>query len=649
MSANGYDVAAEAPIVNTYVPINFGELYRIGAAQKAAVDEAVEDLNTAVTTFGEFRSPSKIDTENYYKNSIGKFTDLIEAASSNPDLMKDAGFRAQLQSRINGLDYTALSMLKESADMQRLGIKTRAQMESEGRYNRDWDKSDIPNYDTLGTGRVFDDITPIRWMSANELSNAYFNDLKASSLGSVWKDGVKYNRTGITYDTLYDISSARFNDLVNTPQGKEYYNQFLQQYGNADDAREAFVTMIADSQRDRIVNQDTVDPYWLAMAKTNSKGTNNITSLNPTRLDFLNDVVYKSKKKKFGNRFGDYRNYIESLIEKYPDTDISKNAKQGLRNIDNMLSRMQEYNNMAQQYDTYYKMTGDTNAYNNAIIADAQAKNLESRLLGLANKQIMKKEFERVANFSADNKNKNDYSREGYLGGVKAALNLIKGDVGLMEKDDMLTGIGGIYDIITDQTGGKHISYSFNDSNGFILPETAFQIATETSAPEIKKRAGLFRDDSFPLKELIESGSIPDVQFIPDNKIMKIDPETFALSGKIRIPKESIQAAFGTGMWTKEGWFNGTLDPYVLWFGTQSTNTAMKEYFNAKQVTESVGEDGKEYYELDILKTLPPIDITSEYWQRIDQRWHGGSETGIGGASQAKEEYNTSAQQTLGY
>jgi hypothetical protein len=90
-------------------------------------------------------------------------------------------------------------------------------MESEGRYNRDWDKSDIPNYDTLGTGRVFDDITPIRWMSANELSNAYFNDLKASSLGSVWKDGVKYNRTGITYDTLYDISSARFNDLVNTP------------------------------------------------------------------------------------------------------------------------------------------------------------------------------------------------------------------------------------------------------------------------------------------------------------------------------------------------------------------------------------------------------------------------------------------------
>nr|UVM81900.1 MAG: hypothetical protein [Bacteriophage sp.]UVN06194.1 MAG: hypothetical protein [Bacteriophage sp.]UVX34859.1 MAG: hypothetical protein [Bacteriophage sp.] len=28
--------------MNTYVPINFGELYRIGATQKAAVDEAAK-------------------------------------------------------------------------------------------------------------------------------------------------------------------------------------------------------------------------------------------------------------------------------------------------------------------------------------------------------------------------------------------------------------------------------------------------------------------------------------------------------------------------------------------------------------------------------------------------------------------------------
>lgn len=647
MSANGYDVAAEAPIVNTYVPINFGELYRIGAAQKAAVDEAVEDLNTAVTTFGEFRSPSKIDTENYYKNSIGKFTDLIEAASSNPDLMKDAGFRAQLQSRINGLDYTALSMLKESADMQRLGIKTRAQMESEGRYNKDWDKSDIPNYDTLGTGRVFDDITPIRWMSANELSNAYFNDLKASSLGSVWKDGVKYNRTGITYDTLYDISSARFNDLVNTPQGKEYYNQFLQQYGNADDAREAFVTMIADSQRDRIVNQDTADPYWLATMKSRNTGSDNITRLNPTRLDFMNATVARSSTGNIGKRFEDYRNYISSLISKYPDSDISRNAKKGLDNIDNMLYQMQELGQNANQSIARYNQNGDQQSYINAITANKQAKQIQSQLLGMADKYIMKNEFERVANFSADDKSPDKYSTEGYIRGVKSALDLVKGDIGILDNDDLLTGISGIYDIITDENGGKNRVYSFNNSQGFILPETAFQIATQTTPREIKRGAGLFRDDSFPVKELIESGNISNVQFIPDNKAMKLDPNTFALSGKIRIPKSEIRNAVGSGFWSS-GYF-GALSTMVAPFGVQSADSSIKGLFGGKEVKEIVGKDGKDYYEFDILKVLPSENESPEYWQRVDQRWHGGSETGIGGASQAKEEYHTSAQQTLGY
>ena len=44
MAANMYDQAAQAQFINTYVPINFGELYRIGAAQKAAVDEAAQQF-----------------------------------------------------------------------------------------------------------------------------------------------------------------------------------------------------------------------------------------------------------------------------------------------------------------------------------------------------------------------------------------------------------------------------------------------------------------------------------------------------------------------------------------------------------------------------------------------------------------------------
>ena len=116
MQANRYDRAAEAPIMNTYVPINFGELYRIGQAQRQAVEQAANEFTNTVSKFGEFQSPSAVDTQRYYENSLGKIRDLIDEAATNPDAMKDANFRARLNSRIANLDYATLSNLKQSRE-----------------------------------------------------------------------------------------------------------------------------------------------------------------------------------------------------------------------------------------------------------------------------------------------------------------------------------------------------------------------------------------------------------------------------------------------------------------------------------------------------------------------------------------------------
>nr|DAX32738.1 MAG TPA: hypothetical protein [Caudoviricetes sp.] len=40
-----------------------------------------------------------------------------------------------------------------------------------------------------------------------------------------------------------------------------------------------------------------------------------------------------------------------------------------------------------------------------------------------------------------------------------------------------------------------------------------------------------------------------NVQFLPDNKMIKVDGN-FMLSGKMRIPKEDIESALGTGIIT---------------------------------------------------------------------------------------------------
>lgn len=654
MTANRYDQAAEAPILNTYVPINFGELYRIGATQKAAVDEAAKQFSTALQKFGEFRSPSAVDTQNWYNLTINRkdVQDAISQIAQNPDAMKDASFRANLQSLINSTDYSSLSLLKESADNLRAGLEMRAKMEAEGKYNEGWDDSNITQYDTLSNKRVFSDITPIRYMTADELSNPYFSNLKPSSLGSVWKDGVKYNRASITYDTLYDIANAGFNDLVSTPQGQKYYKEALQATGgNEAAAREAFVGMIANSQRDRIVNQDTVDQLWLIQAKyaASRTGKDEIIRPNPTRLDFLNESITRSVQSRIGSRFDQYRNYIEGLISKYPNTKIAQDAEKGVQNIDNMMSSYMQLNQAAMQYSNAYRATGNDNYLIVARSASDAADRLQAQMIGLANKHILRDEFQKTSGFSPISVSGNkEYSKQGYLKGVNSALDMIKGNVSLLESDDLLTGIGGSQQEIKDENGTTKNVYQFNDSRGFLLPETVFQIASETTPRKAERVAGFGRDTSFPLKEVLESGNLSDVQFLPEGKMVKVGPGTFALSGKIRIPKERIEQALGTGLWSDKGLTQGFADNLVAPFGRQSTRTALKDLYKASEVTEVVGEDGHEYFEMGIFKALPSTNNAPEFWQRVNQRWQGGSPTGIGGTSQAKDEYGTSALQTLG-
>lgn len=289
MAANMYDQAAQAQFINTYVPINFGELYRIGAAQKQAVDQAAEQFTTQLQKFGEFRSPSRVDTENYYNMTIGRedFQNAINQMVSNPDYMKDASNRAQLQSLINSVDYAALSQLKESADYQRMGLYMRAKMKAEGRLKDSWDKSDIANYDTLGTGKIFDDITPVAYMNLNELSTPYFNDLKPGFLGTDYVNGTRYVVTGNNMEDLMAVATAKFNDLIDTPQGQKYFEEYLaMNNGDANAAKSQFINAVAQSQIDRTRRPKyDVDPAFIEQLKYSLKakaaGASNTSNVLP--------------------------------------------------------------------------------------------------------------------------------------------------------------------------------------------------------------------------------------------------------------------------------------------------------------------------------------------------------------------------------
>lgn len=320
MAANMYDQAAQAQFINTYVPINFGELYRIGAAQKQAVDQAAEQFTTQLQKFGEFRSPSRVDTENYYNMTIGRedFQNAINQMVSNPDYMKDASNRAQLQSLINSVDYAALSQLKESADYQRMGLQIRAKMKAEGRLKDSWDKSDIANYDTLGTGKIFDDITPVAYMNLNELSTPYFNDLKPGFLGTDYVNGTRYIVTGNNMEDLMAVATAKFNDLIDTPQGQKYFEEYLaMNNGDANAAKSQFINAVAQSQIDRTRRPKyDVDPAFIEQLKYSLKakaaGASNTSNVLPDLSRILTTTTVQNNLAVLGGLTPEERSAVAS-------------------------------------------------------------------------------------------------------------------------------------------------------------------------------------------------------------------------------------------------------------------------------------------------------------------------------------------------
>ncbi|YP_010510139.1 nuclear pore complex protein-like protein [uncultured phage cr16_1] len=257
MAANMYDQAALAQFINTYVPINFGELYRIGAALKAAVDEAAQLFGTQLLKFGEFQSPSLIDTQRYYDLTIGRldFQNAINQMVSNPDALKDAAFRSQLLSMINSVDYGTLSNLRSSRDAMLKRQEVNQKLMLENRFNPLWHDVDFANYDTVNS-KIFDDITPLPYMSVRELVEPYVNNLKGEFLGA--KNGFLWN--GVTDEMTDAQLQKNLSSIQNTPQYLKYLETYLKMGLNPEQAQQQLLNEIYTAGREYTWNKADRDP-----------------------------------------------------------------------------------------------------------------------------------------------------------------------------------------------------------------------------------------------------------------------------------------------------------------------------------------------------------------------------------------------------
>lgn len=277
MQANRYDRAAEAPIMNTYVPINFGELYRIGQAQRQAVEQAANEFTNTVSKFGEFQSPSAVDTQRYYENSLGKIRDLIDEAATNPDAMKDANFRARLNSRIANLDYATLSNLRQSREGMLARQKANQELMIKGMYNPLWHDVDFTNYNTVDSG-IFNDVAPLAYKSEVDLVRPYVDNLKASFMGV--KDG--WIHQGVSTDrTDYEIQ-RNLSSIQNTPEYQKHLEVLQRQGLSRQDAEEQLNRTLITAGREFAYDQAERDPMAVALARRAGAGSQQYRLLNLT-------------------------------------------------------------------------------------------------------------------------------------------------------------------------------------------------------------------------------------------------------------------------------------------------------------------------------------------------------------------------------
>lgn len=304
---NRYDNPAQAQFINAYAPIDFDALYRIGAANKEAVDKAEKELSDQIKEWGQFRSPSQVDTKRFYNLTLDRIAPVVEQIAKNPDMLKSAQGRAQIQSVINNTDYATLSQLKEGADALRLFQRNQAELMSRGLWNpsRNWNNVDVSNYDTKESG-VLNEIAPLQYKSLGEIIRPYIEGLKPSFIaGNVNPNDpsqrLSYTKgwMAITNNDLRRTLIDKTNEILQTPQGSAWYKDIadsimsLNPNATKQDIDNAFVNQMMQDAQYKLIASPVADEYAIQKDLLNAKySAENQDNVRPLSIEDMLSTTY---------------------------------------------------------------------------------------------------------------------------------------------------------------------------------------------------------------------------------------------------------------------------------------------------------------------------------------------------------------------
>ena len=258
MAINRFNQPIQAEYVSQYVPIPFQELFTLGRQFNEEREKAEAALTEFNKTYGKFVSPSKIDTKAYHDASIGKLKPLVEQAVANPELMKTATFRAQLQNQINNIDYAYLAEREQSKQNMLKRQEYNYKLALEGKYDPLMHEVDFANYNTANG--IFQDVSPMAHREIVDWIGDHVDQLDYKFRG-VDENGF------VIHSVTEKDTDAQLNKDWSAIQSSPYYayhkERKRRQGISEDKIDEELAREIFTAGRQYVKSKGERDPWWI--------------------------------------------------------------------------------------------------------------------------------------------------------------------------------------------------------------------------------------------------------------------------------------------------------------------------------------------------------------------------------------------------
>lgn len=319
--------AFETPAAYRYIDTTpLEQMNMVGQAYKEMYENALKNYQTYTTTFGDFTSPISADVDNYNKETVGRLKEKIKGIN-DPDWLKTPEGQAMVNGMIADTDFAQLAKYRQSAENAKEWLKAYQTMKAQGKIKDSWIDNSPSNWDTKGKEAIFNETSPLEYMSAAQLTEPYTNDLRPSDLGSIIKNGGRYNVTGISKDMVYRAVASHFNDLIASPQGKKYYeeakNEVLRSNPNLtgaaldNAAQRAFNLKMAAANADKIMHTSTIDPLYMqevefAHQKALLRAKEADKTIAPDGMTYTNQLQF-TRDNDVSHQINDFTGYMQEL------------------------------------------------------------------------------------------------------------------------------------------------------------------------------------------------------------------------------------------------------------------------------------------------------------------------------------------------